>query len=123
MCHGHPHYHLCSHTSTKWLYCPEANFDLNTGHETPCQNPIFSTMQPSNTDCPLSNCHYKALRGSWTCCKCGHNANNKGWCEGITDNLDGSWDPVGMEPKGWQTCGHGCCDDCGSNSKYKDRWL
>jgi hypothetical protein len=121
MCHGHPHYHKCQHTSVKWLYCPEAIFDLDTGYETPCSNPIYSTPQLSHSDCPLQNCHFKALRGSWTCCKCGHSTNTLGWCSGKRTDLtsigDGYWNPIDLEPRGWQTCGHGCCNMCSRNSE------
>ncbi|KAI0123992.1 hypothetical protein BJ170DRAFT_598319 [Xylariales sp. AK1849] len=121
MCHGHPHYHKCQHTSVKWLYCPEAIFDLDTGYETPCSNPIYSTPQPSNSDCPLQNCHFKSLRGTWTCCDCGH-TNSQGWCEGNMSleksrgyNIPDPWTPIGLEPVGWQICGHGCCHSCSRN--------
>ncbi|KAI1749694.1 hypothetical protein F4782DRAFT_549473 [Xylaria castorea] len=92
MCHGHPHYHPCSHTSVKWLYCPEAIFDLSTGYETPCANPIYSTAQPVNSDCPLQNCNFKALKGSWTCCVCGQGPNAQGWCTVLRRAMN--WNPV-----------------------------
>lgn len=119
MCHGHPHYHTCQHTSVKWLYCPEAVFDLDTGYETPCSNPIYSTPQPSNADCPLQNCHFKTLRGSWTCCKCGTDTNTQGWCSGMTNRLGNAWAPRGLEPSAWQTCGHGCCSKCTRNTSSR----
>jgi hypothetical protein len=119
MCHGHPHYHKCQHTSVKWLYCPEAAFDLETGYEAPCSNPIYSTPQPSSADCPLQNCHYKTLRGSWTCCQCGYDTNSQGWCNGKSHDprLGRPWAPMGLEPAAWQTCGHGCCGKCTRNSE------
>lgn len=119
MCHGHPHYHSCSHTSLKWLYCPEAVFDLETGYEAPCANPIYSSPQPSSSDCPLQHCHFKALRGNnWTCCQCGNNTNTKGWCTG-TSNDGGDWpESLGMEPQQWHTCGHGCCNNCSRNGTF-----
>ncbi|KAI1800436.1 hypothetical protein F4811DRAFT_556804 [Daldinia bambusicola] len=92
MCHGHPHYHPCSHTSVKWLYCPEAMFDLDTGYETPCSNPIYSTPQPTNVDCPLQNCNFKALMGSWNCCVCGKGPNTQGWCTSLGRRTD--WNPL-----------------------------
>ncbi|KAI1262220.1 hypothetical protein F5Y18DRAFT_419116 [Xylariaceae sp. FL1019] len=111
MCHGHPHYHPCSHTSVKWLYCPEAHFDLNTGYEHPCANPIYSTAQPVTGDCPLQNCNYKTLKGSWNCCICGNGPNTQGWCMAITpkepeyNHSTGRWETEGV-------CGHGCCSRC-----------
>ncbi|KAK7959001.1 uncharacterized protein PG986_003855 [Apiospora aurea] len=113
MCHGHPHYHTCHHTSVKWLYCPEAMFDLETGYETPCSNPIYSTPQLASSECPLQNCLFKQLKGDrWTCCRCGHNANKEGWCVGKINHPFGSWTPRGLEPQNWQTCGHGYCGKC-----------
>lgn len=113
MCHGHPHYHTCHHTSVKWLYCPEAMFDLETGYETPCSNPIYSTPQLASSECPLQNCLFKQLKGDrWTCCRCGHNANKEGWCVGKINHPFGSWTPRGLEPQSWQTCGHGYCSKC-----------
>ncbi|KAK7994165.1 hypothetical protein PG989_007546 [Apiospora arundinis] len=113
MCHGHPHYHTCHHTSVKWLYCPEAMFDLETGYETPCSNPIYSTPQLASSECPLQNCLFKQLKGDrWTCCRCGHGANKEGWCVGKINHPFGTWAPRGCEPQTWQTCGHGYCSKC-----------
>ncbi|KAK8118042.1 uncharacterized protein PG998_006323 [Apiospora kogelbergensis] len=113
MCHGHPHYHTCHHTSVKWLYCPEAMFDLETGYETPCSNPIYSTPQLASGECPLQNCLFKQLKGDrWTCCRCGHGTNKEGWCVGKINHPFGSWSPRGLEPQTWQTCGHGYCSKC-----------
>lgn len=115
MCHGHPHYHPCSHTSVKWLYCPEAIFDLSTGYETPCANPIYSTAQPVNSDCPLKNCNFKALKGSWNCCVCGQGPNTQGWCTAATRAMN--WDPVMKRMENMDVpCGHGCCSQC---SRYR----
>ncbi|KAI1368119.1 hypothetical protein F5Y08DRAFT_296593 [Xylaria arbuscula] len=115
MCHGHPHYHPCSHTSVKWLYCPEANFDLSTGYEAPCANPIYSTAQPVKTDCPLKNCNFKALKGSWNCCVCGQGPNTQGWCTVVRRVVD--WNPLTKTRENMDvTCGHGCCDRC---SRYR----
>ncbi|KAI0017835.1 hypothetical protein F4780DRAFT_781967 [Xylariomycetidae sp. FL0641] len=97
MCHGHPHVHPCSHTSVKWLYCPEAIFDLDTGYETACSNPIYSTPQHSNVECPLQNCNYKALKGSWTCCRCGQGPNTKGWC--TVTRVGVGYNPVTERPE------------------------
>jgi hypothetical protein len=116
MCHGHPHYHECQHTSVKWLYCPEAGFDLETGYETPCSNPIYSAPQPSSLSCPLQNCHYKTLRGSWTCCRCGYESNTQGWCDGQVEDA-GGYRLEGFPPPSVQTCGHGCCSKCIGNGK------
>ncbi|KAI0403353.1 hypothetical protein F4802DRAFT_293757 [Xylaria palmicola] len=115
MCHGHPHYHPCSHTSVKWLYCPEAIFDLSTGYETPCGNPIYSTAQPVNSDCPLQNCNFKALKGSWMCCICGQGPNTQGWC--TAPKLALNWNPVTQMMENMDVpCGHGCCSGC---SRYQ----
>ncbi|KAI0490195.1 hypothetical protein F4859DRAFT_520036 [Xylaria cf. heliscus] len=111
MCHGHPHFHPCSHTSVKWLYCPEAMFDLSTGYETPCANPIYSTAQPVNSDCPLQNCNFKALKGSWTCCVCGQGPNAQGWCTALRRAMN--WNPVTKMMENMDVpCGHGCCSQC-----------
>ncbi|KAI1396847.1 hypothetical protein F4819DRAFT_499946 [Hypoxylon fuscum] len=111
MCHGHPHYHPCSHTSVKWLYCPEAMFDLDTGYETPCSNPIYSTPQPTNVDCPLQNCNFKALMGSWNCCVCGKGPNTQGWCTVLSRRMD--WNPLTGKVEDMEVpCGHGCCSSC-----------
>ncbi|KAI1336346.1 hypothetical protein F5Y15DRAFT_204011 [Xylariaceae sp. FL0016] len=115
MCHGHPHIHACKHTSVKWLYCPEAVFDLNTGYETPCANPIYSAPQPSNVDCPLQNCNYKALKGSWTCCMCGSGPNTQGWCTVLRPGVD--WNPLTKRMESMNlACGHGCCSKCARTS-------
>ncbi|KAI0828762.1 hypothetical protein F5Y06DRAFT_222454 [Hypoxylon sp. FL0890] len=115
MCHGHPHYHPCSHTSVKWLYCPEAIFDLDTGYETPCSNPIYSTPQPTNVDCPLQNCNFKALMGSWNCCICGEGPNTQGWCTALSRRMD--WNPLTGKVEDMEVpCGHGCCSSCSPNS-------
>ncbi|KAI1330187.1 hypothetical protein F5Y16DRAFT_48428 [Xylariaceae sp. FL0255] len=111
MCHGHPHYHPCSHTSVKWLYCPEAIFDLSTGYETPCGNPIYSTAQPVNADCPLQNCNYKSLKGSWNCCMCGKGPNTQGWCSALRRTVE--WNPLTRRMETMEVpCGHGCCSKC-----------
>ncbi|KAI1190292.1 hypothetical protein F5B17DRAFT_388017 [Nemania serpens] len=111
MCHGHPHYHPCSHTSVKWLYCPEAIFDLSTGYETPCANPIYSTAQPVNSDCPLKNCNFKGLKGSWQCCVCGQGPNTQGWC--TAQRLAMNWNPAMKRTEDMEVpCGHGCCSRC-----------
>ncbi|KAI2470801.1 hypothetical protein F4781DRAFT_429980 [Annulohypoxylon bovei var. microspora] len=115
MCHGHPHYHPCSHTSVKWLYCPEAMFDLDTGYETPCSNPIYSTPQPTNIDCPLQNCNFKALMGSWNCCVCGKGPNTQGWCTALSHRMD--WNPLTGQVEEMEVpCGHGCCSSCSPSS-------
>ncbi|KAH9996738.1 hypothetical protein F4779DRAFT_185172 [Xylariaceae sp. FL0662B] len=111
MCHGHPHYHPCSHTSVKWLYCPEAPFDLETGYETPCSNPIYSAPQPTNVDCPLQNCNFKALMGSWNCCVCGRGPNTQGWCTVLSHRME--WNPLTDQIEEREVpCGHGCCSKC-----------
>ncbi|KAI0598940.1 hypothetical protein F4775DRAFT_583597 [Biscogniauxia sp. FL1348] len=111
MCHGHPHYHSCSHTSVKWLYCPEAIFDLDTGYETPCSNPIYSKPQPTTLDCPLQNCCFKTLRGSWNCCVCGKGPNTQGWCTVLRHRVD--FNPLTGRVENMELpCGHGCCSKC-----------
>ncbi|KAF3065317.1 hypothetical protein GL218_02749 [Daldinia childiae] len=120
MCHGHPHYHPCSHTSVKWLYCPEAMFDLDTGYETPCSNPIYSTPQPTNVDCPLQNCNFKALMGSWICCVCGKGPNTQGWCTSLGRRTD--WNPLTRKVEEMEMpCGHGCCSSCSPSCEATSR--
>ncbi|KAK6951524.1 hypothetical protein Daesc_006045 [Daldinia eschscholtzii] len=120
MCHGHPHYHPCSHTSVKWLYCPEAMFDLDTGYETPCSNPIYSTPQPTNVDCPLQNCNFKALMGSWNCCVCGKGPNTQGWCTSLGRRTD--WNPLTRKVEEMEMpCGHGCCSSCSPSCTVTSR--
>lgn len=123
MCHGHPQFHKCSHMSTRWLYCLEAIFDPDTGHEAPCSRPIYSEPEKSKAKCPLWHCQFTRLGGgNWTCCKCNHSANALGWCNGMRTDLtsveDGYWAPEGVvKPRRWQTCGHGCCKQCSTNSE------
>ncbi|GAW18357.1 hypothetical protein ANO14919_078320 [Xylariales sp. No.14919] len=118
MCHGHPHYHPCSHTSVKWLYCPEAIFDLATGYEAPCANPIYSTAQPVKSDCPLKNCNFKALKGSWNCCVCGQGPNTQGWCTVVRRAVN--WNPLTKNMEDMDVpCGHGCCGKCSRYSSSR----
>lgn len=110
MCHGHPRYHACSHTSINWHYCPAAVIDLSTGVETPCRHITYAAAQSSSLDCPLQHCQFKALGGSWTCCQCHHGPNHSGWCTNFlprpADEL------VALEPFNTQQCAHGCCERC-----------
>ncbi|KAK1966862.1 hypothetical protein LY78DRAFT_577525 [Colletotrichum sublineola] len=108
MCHGHPRWHPCSHTSINWHYCPSALIDLETGVETPCTHLSYATGQPSNADCPLLNCQFKALGGNWTCCQCGQGPNDQGWCTRLMPDQD----PEGMATGTAKTCDHGCCAEC-----------
>ncbi|KAL7921268.1 hypothetical protein ACQKWADRAFT_127878 [Trichoderma austrokoningii] len=111
MCHGHPRYHECAHTSLVWYYCPSAKIDLETGYETPCRNATFAPAQSSSLSCPLKNCQFADKGGSWICCKCNQGPNTQGWCStpltDITDDI-GSLRIGGDQ----RTCDHGCCDDC-----------
>ncbi|KAK2737477.1 hypothetical protein CKAH01_07548 [Colletotrichum kahawae] len=108
MCHGHPRWHPCSHTSINWHYCPSALIDLETGVETPCTHLSYATAQPSNADCPLLNCQYKAMGGTWTCCQCGQGPNTQGWCTMPKPVQDSN----GMSTEETKTCDHGCCAEC-----------
>ncbi|KAI0117983.1 hypothetical protein GGR51DRAFT_555265 [Nemania sp. FL0031] len=118
MCHGHPQIHPCYHTSVKWLYCPEAIFDMATGYETPCSHPIYSAAQPVNTDCPLKNCNFKVLKGRWKCCLCGYGPNKKGWC--TATRLGMNWNPVMQRMENMEVqCGHGCCHKCSHQPSSK----
>lgn len=111
MCHGHPHYHPCSHTSVKWLYCPEAKYDMTTGYEAPCGNPIYSAVQSTNVNCPLQNCNFKKLKGSWNCCVCNKGPNSQGWCTVPRSVQD--WNPLTRRYEVMEMpCGHGCCSNC-----------
>ncbi|KAH6653498.1 hypothetical protein BKA67DRAFT_606964 [Truncatella angustata] len=116
MCHAHPHYHGCQHTSVKWFYCPEGAFDPKVGYASPCSNPIYTAPQPSNADCPLQNCNYKVLGGSWTCCQCAYNANSQGWCNGKDSRLGKTYIVSSSGNTEWQSCGHGCCSKCVANN-------
>lgn len=111
MCHGHPRYHECAHTSLVWYYCPSAKIDLETGYETPCRNTTFAPAQSSSLSCPLKNCQFADKGGSWICCKCNQGPNTQGWCSTpLTDIQD---DMGSLRIGGDQrTCDHGCCDDC-----------
>ena len=80
MCHGHPQTHPCSHTSVAWDYCPAAHLDLDTGYESPCADMSFAAAQPTAGGCPLQNCQFKDMGGSWQCCACGRGPNTRGWC-------------------------------------------
>ncbi|KAK2002772.1 hypothetical protein LX36DRAFT_727723 [Colletotrichum falcatum] len=108
MCHGHPRWHPCSHTSINWHYCPSALIDLETGVETPCTHLSYATGQPSNADCPLLNCQFKALGGTWTCCQCGQGPNDQGWCTRLMPEQDAEGTTTGAA----KTCDHGCCVEC-----------
>ncbi|EFQ25814.1 hypothetical protein CGRA01v4_14212 [Colletotrichum graminicola] len=108
MCHGHPRWHPCSHTSINWHYCPSALIDLETGVETPCTHLSYAIGQPSNADCPLLNCQFKALGGIWTCCQCGQGPNDQGWCTRLLPDQDTD----GMATGATETCDHGCCAEC-----------
>ncbi|EHK49483.1 hypothetical protein TRIATDRAFT_189580 [Trichoderma atroviride IMI 206040] len=111
MCHGHPRYHECAHTSLVWYYCPSAKIDLETGYETPCRNATFAPAQSSSLSCPLKNCQFAYKGGSWICCKCNQGPNTQGWCSTpLADTPDdlGSL-RIGSDQR---TCDHGCCDDC-----------
>ncbi|KAJ0165300.1 hypothetical protein CTA2_11704 [Colletotrichum tanaceti] len=109
MCHGHPRTHPCSHMSINWHYCPAATIDLETGVETACSNLTYATAQPSKTECPLLNCMFMALGGSWTCCQCNQGPNDKGWC---TMSVPNQQDDGGVAADETRTCDHGCCADC-----------
>ncbi|KAI1350219.1 hypothetical protein F5Y01DRAFT_161071 [Xylaria sp. FL0043] len=115
MCHAHPQYHPCSHTSVRWMYCPEAKFEVSTGYESPCAKPIWLNAQPVKFDCPLKNCNFKALRGSWSCCVCGQGPNTQGWCTVPREAVD--WNPLTQRMETMDVpCGHGCCGKC---SRYR----
>ncbi|KAL0932596.1 uncharacterized protein CTRU02_211559 [Colletotrichum truncatum] len=108
MCHGHPRWHPCSHTSINWHYCPAALIDLETGVETPCTHLSYAAAQSSNSDCPLLNCQFKAMGGNWTCCQCGQGPNTQGWCTMPKQPQDIN----GMFTEEVKTCDHGCCSEC-----------
>ncbi|OLN96723.1 hypothetical protein CCHL11_02277 [Colletotrichum chlorophyti] len=110
MCHGHPRWHPCSHTSINWHYCPSALIDLETGVETPCTHLSYAIAQPSNSDCPLLNCQFKAMGGTWTCCQCGQGPNTYGWCTMTMPKPSQHLD--GHVTEELETCDHGCCAEC-----------
>ncbi|PTB72314.1 hypothetical protein M440DRAFT_1096379 [Trichoderma longibrachiatum ATCC 18648] len=111
MCHGHPRYHSCAHTSLVWYYCPSAHIDLETGFETPCRNVSFAPAQSSALSCPLKNCHFVDKGGSWICCKCNQGPNMQGWCSAPIANAPDDLDSLRLDDE-QRTCDHGCCDDC-----------
>lgn len=106
MCHGHPRYHSCAHTSMVWYYCPSASIDLQTGYEAPCRNVTLSPSQASRTSCPLSVCYFKEKGGQWICCQCKQGPNLQGWC---TMPLHGG---TNLSSQLQMTCDHGCCKSC-----------
>ncbi|KAH6603150.1 hypothetical protein Trco_007925 [Trichoderma cornu-damae] len=112
MCHGHPRYHSCAHTSLIWYYCPSAHIDLETGFETPCRNVSFAPAQSSSLSCPLKNCQFVDKGGSWICCKCNQGPNTQGWCSTPVTPVQDDLDSLGLGDEGQRTCDHGCCDDC-----------
>ncbi|KAK5996135.1 hypothetical protein PT974_04563 [Cladobotryum mycophilum] len=110
MCHGHPRYHPCSHTSLNWYYCPSASIDLETGYENPCRNVSFAPAQSSHLSCPLQHCYFSDKEGSWICCMCNQGPNTRGWC--ATPIVGGDDDMDSYKQEGQKTCDHGCCDNC-----------
>ncbi|PTB63328.1 hypothetical protein BBK36DRAFT_1126802 [Trichoderma citrinoviride] len=111
MCHGHPRYHSCAHTSLVWYYCPSAHIDLETGFETPCRNVSFAPAQSSALSCPLKNCQFVDKGGSWICCKCNQGPNTQGWCSAPIANVSDDLDSLRLDDE-QRTCDHGCCDEC-----------
>lgn len=123
MCHGHPRYHLCAHTSINWFYCPTALIDLETGYETPCSNVSFAPAQRSTLDCPLAHCDFKGKDGRWICCVCKQGPNAKGWCLMPMRHQRHNHDTLVLE-EFETTCDHGCCKECqklGAYTTYRGR--
>lgn len=114
MCHGHPRYHSCAHTSMKWHYCPSASIDLETGYQTPCHNVSFAPSQGSSASCPLQTCHFKEKGGRWMCCQCKQGPNTQGWCTSTQTMLGG-------DCASYVTCDHGCCNKCIRLGKSHER--
>lgn len=111
MCRGHPHTHPCSHTSIAWDYCPDAQLDLDAAYDSPCADISFAPSRPTASVCPLQNCQFKDMGGSWTCCACGRGPNTQGWCTMPTARL--RRDPETFEVEAVAaTCDHGCCNNC-----------
>ncbi|KEZ46644.1 hypothetical protein SAPIO_CDS0473 [Scedosporium apiospermum] len=111
MCHGQPRIHPCSHTSVTWHYCPSASQDPDTGYETPCSSTTFAPSQQTTANCPLQNCQFKDMEGSWTCCACKQGPNTQGWCTMPTARLKRN--PETFEVEAFETtCDHGCCKNC-----------
>ncbi len=112
MCRGHPHDHPCGHQSVKWHYCLRATIDAQ-GVEFPCELADYVRAVPVNGKCPLENCNFRWLGGSWDCCRCGQGPNTRGWC--TFKNPEWKMGPDGPE---WiETCDHGCCENCTRNGK------
>lgn len=116
MCHGHPKYHPCAHTSVSWYYCASAYFDMTTGAVSPCGNPIMNDSQSTKSACPLQYCSFAAKGKRWLCCQCNQGPNTQGWC---TQRLTAQ--QVGIDPYAagelQMTCDHGCCKKCTSLGK------
>ncbi|KKA30146.1 hypothetical protein TD95_002791 [Thielaviopsis punctulata] len=111
MCHGIPRSHPCSHSSVSWSYCPASAIDLKTGYETPCSKTSFARLQATATDCPLRNCAFSELGGSWTCCMCRNGPNQQGWCNFAVCKYVQNQELQCAEMVE-TTCGHGCCENC-----------
>jgi hypothetical protein len=113
MCHGHPRYHPCSHSSVHWYYCPSALIDLSTGAETPCSNVSFAPSQRTTSDCPLLHCRFQDKNGGggWTCCACNQGPNTRGWCTMPLNRWRRNVCTFAMEEVE-TTCDHGCCGKC-----------
>ncbi len=85
--------------------------DLGTGYEEPCKNVSYASAQPTNGDCPLQNCQFKAMGGSWTCCACKQGPNTQGWCAMPMSRWEKNKETYEYEYKE-RTCDHGCCKNC-----------
>lgn len=85
---------------------------MNRGYETPCNTTTFAASQPSNSNCFLKNCAYRAQNTGWTCCHCGGHNGGSGWCKNVLP--EGRWERNALNNE-WEyidSCDHGCCQSC-----------
>ncbi|KAL1877573.1 hypothetical protein VTK73DRAFT_8562 [Phialemonium thermophilum] len=121
MCHGQPYIHRCGHMSVVWSMCMHSRHIPGTSTSSPCGREKETTLAGNlriDTPCPVPECRGPEL-GTWRCCKCGFEPNERGWCSGditidgqpqmvwnsTADGDVGAWTPV-------NTCDHGNCSNC-----------
>ncbi|KAK0383879.1 hypothetical protein NLU13_7971 [Sarocladium strictum] len=116
MCHAHPRYHPCNHTSMSWFFCATASCDLKQGTSEPCSDTRLGLDQSVKMDCPLKACKFKQKGPEWICCLCHQGPNTKGWC--TMPKGGDRWSSSAHGNNDVTTCDHGCCEDCIAISQY-----